>query len=519
MNMFEITEQNVLNGLLALERHSSAGPDRLHPFLLKACAQELARPLCLIFNKSLASGDVPSAWKKSLVTPLYKGKSRLSPANYRPVSLTSVPCKVMERIIAANLMTFLEENNILSRFQYGFRAGRSTEDQLLLTYCFVSDQTDGDYIVDMILLDFSKAFDVICHSILLMMLEALGVPATIVTWIAAFLQSRQMSVACSGAVSGPRAVLSGVPQGSVLGPILFLIYVNYITAGISCNFSSFADDFKLYLHFSKKGESLVNGVQSLQADLDSVNRISASWNLKLNQDKCVVMRFRRGQCVDPGEQNVTYHLDGVQLKFVSSAKDLGVHLDAKLRFHHHIRTMVNRAAALAQNLLRSTVNRSPDFMVKLFVSHVRPMLDYCSCLWNVGYLLDSRLIESVQRRWTAQIEGLSNMSYNERLQFLGLYSLRGRRLRADLIKYFKILHFSRNISDRIFTRAPDGPTRGHSFKLLMPRFKSDMKGRFFHVRCIRAWNALPAQVVEAGSLEQFKKLLCAHLGNQLYAFD
>jgi len=379
---------------------------------------------------------------------------------------------------------------------------------------------DQSCIVDIILLDFSKAFDVICHTVLLMMLRALGIPAAIVDWIAAFLQDREMSVVCNTAISSPRPVLSGVPQGTVLGPVLFLIYVNYITAGISCNFTSFADDFKLYLHYSKTDqESLLAGTQRLQADLDSVSKVSASWNLKLNHDKCVVMRFSRGHYVYADGHNASYYLDGTKLKFVSSSKDLGVFVDTKLRFHQQVRSMVGRASALAQNLLRSTVNRSPDFMIRLFVTHVRPLLDYCSCLWNVGYLGDSRLVESVQRRWTACIEGLGSMNYGERLKFLGMYSLRGRRLRTDLIKYWRILTSPDETLAGMFSRAPVRPTRGHSFKLITPRFQTDMRGKFFHIRLIQMWNALPSHVVEANSIDSFKRLLCEHLNESLFHYD
>jgi hypothetical protein len=521
MERFDIGEADVVRALSVLDGSSSSGPDGVHPMLLKSCCSELAHPLSVIFNKSLLSGSIPLLWSKSLVVPLFKAGSRFDPSNYRPVSLTSVCCKTMERVIAARLVAHLEENCLLSPDQFGFRSGRSTEDQLLLTYGEVAERVDSGYVVDVVLLDFSKAFDVVCHSVLLQKLVALGVDGAVVQWIAAFLSNRKMSVVCDGVVSGSRDVGSGVPQGSVLGPILFLIYVNHIVQYTSCSCKAFADDFKLYLHFARERDyTIVQGVRALQRDLNSVSSVSGSWNLRLNQRKCVVMRFGGGN-YDFSSVGVDgkYYLDGVQLEFVDSWRDLGVIVDVKLRFHEHVRTAVNKAAGLANNLLRSTVNRSPIFMKTLFISHIRPILDYCSCVYNVGYLGDSRSVESVQRRWTGCVEGLGELDYAGRLQALDLFSMSGRRLRSDLIKIWKIFHSGDEHMLVLFNVNMARATRGHNFKLVVPHCRADIKKRSFHVRSISLWNSLPADVVESTSIASFKSGLVASLGPLLFHFD
>ena len=524
MNKMFFSVQDVEYLLAGLDGNSSMGPDNIHPLLLKACRQVLAYPLYLIFQKSLQSGELPYIWKCSSVVPLFKNGSRFNPLNYRPISLTSVCCKVLERLIVVHVMNYLESNNLLTPHQFGFRKGRCTEDQLLLTYSHVVFGLDVGLAVDVLLLDFSKAFDVVCHIVLLQLLTDTGFHPFLITWIRSFLSNREMRVKCDDVESSRKSVLSGVPQGSVLGPVLFLVYINNITSGISCEFKAFADDYKLYLRYPRSdSSSVIESVAAMQADLDLINTRAQSWNLSLNPDKCAVLRFYRGSFdwSSLGDAAV-YSLNGTPIKIVTGHKDLGVFIDSKLRFHQHIHTIVNKASGLASNLLRSTVNRGAPFMTELFISHVRPLLDYCSSVYNVGYLGDSRLLESVQRRWTAAVHGLSHLNYGERLRSLNLFSLKGRRLRADLIKYWKVFHPVDSSDDslrELFTLAPNVGTRGHVFKLSLPRVTTDLARRFFSVRCVVLWNSLPADVVQCNNLTKFKQLLAAHLCDKFFEYD
>lgn len=235
----------------------------------------------------------------------------------------------------------------------------------------------------------------------------------------------------------------------------------------------------------------------------------------------MVMRFARGF----GEWNeldplFLYYLDGVQLRFVESHRDLGVTVDTRLRFHQHVREVVGKAAGLAINLLRSTVRRSSPFMLSLFVMHIRPILDYCSTVWNTGYIGDVKLLESVQRRWTRNVGGLSELDYMSRLRNLGLFSVRGRLLRADMIKYWRVLRGWDDGVDLegVFTFAPDLRTRGHPYKLLMPACFTDIKMRMFSARRVQLWNGLHSCWVESGCLTTFKRLLTDVLGDVLYEY-
>ena len=385
MGQFVISYDAVFELLSSLDPSSSPGPDQLHPQFLRSCAGVLAFPLTIIFQRSIVTGHVPSLWKHSWVSPIYKSGSRCVPLNFRPVSLTCVPCKTMERLVARHITEYLQENNLLSARQFGFRAGHSTEDQLLLMYGKISQWVDSGYVVDVVYLDFSKAFDLVCHSLLVEKLVMLGFAAEVVDWVRAFLAGRSLSVVVEGFHSTSRPVGSGVPQGSVIGPVLFLIYVNLIAKDATSFWVSFADDFKLGLAYREGVDNITRQLE-LQRDVDRLAATSASWNLRLNHDKCVVMRFG-GRNSQDGNGPI-YEIDGNVLQVVSSYRDLGVIVDRDLRFHTHIGRVVGKAGALMGDLLRSTVCRSRRFMVTLFVAHLRPFMDYCSSVWHVGYLGD-----------------------------------------------------------------------------------------------------------------------------------
>lgn len=521
MDDFVIEPNEVYKVLLGLDANSAMGPDNVHPRLLKSCAEELTVPLTIIFNLSIATGSLPSRWLESLVMPLFKGKSRLDPHNYRPVSLTSVCCKVLERIVVARLMAYLESYGILSDRQFGFRKARSTEDQMLLVYSRIAELVDAGLVVDVGLLDFSKAFDVVSHPVLIDKLSSLGVSPCLVGWVGAFLAGRTMRVTVDGVCSESRSVTSGVPQGSVLGPVLFLVYVNCLTDGLRSDFVAFADDYKIFLHYHRQEVLDPDGMACLQADLNIFHDVACSWNLSLNPGKCVIMRFTRHFAGwDSLGNGATYHLGGSRLEFVESHRDLGVVVDTTLRFHHHVRSVVQKAAGLSSNLLRSTVNRHPDFMVTLFVTHVRPLLDYCSTVWCVGYSEDLHLLESVQRRWTKRVEGMSGLHYGARLRALDLFSVRGRFIRSDLIKYWKILCTDAGGYDlsAMFQRSLNENARGHRHRLLMPHCVTDMRKKFFNVRNIMLWNSLPSEVVGSASVSGFKSSLASFLGNTLFEY-
>ena len=490
-----------------IDDDSSMGPDNFHPRLLKNCPS-LVGPLYLIFVESLRFARVPSQWKLSNIIPIFKKGSRTDALNYRPISLTSICCKLLERIITDEIYNYLEENNLFSPHQFGFRKGSTVDDQLLLAYNDFSKWYKDGSIVDLVLFDFRKAFDVVPHSILLKKLRLIGIGGRLLDWIGDFLNGREMHVSVSGSRSSVFPVLSGVPQGSVLGPLLFLIYVNSLPQYLRNQCKIFADDLKIYMNIRR--ESVLQSTadyDSFQSDIDAVISVAGSWGLNLNVSKCVVMRFCRGRSGWISELDQRqYNINGECLPFVETARDLGVMIDNKLKFHNHVRMVVGKASSLCSNILKTTVCRKKEFLMPLFIAHVRPILEFASCVWSTGYVGDSKLLEGVQRRWTKKIEGLAEFSYENRLRYLNLYSVKGRMLRADIIKYWKIFHSESKITpEDVFVRPSSRVTRGHRYKLDHIRVSAECRKRFFSIRRTSTWNSLPDDLVSVQTLALFKQ--------------
>ena len=281
-----ITENDVCEKLKRLKEDKACGPDGIHPKLLKECAEIIAIPLYLIFSKSLESGVVPADWKLANVSPIHKKGSRAMASNYRPVSLTCLASKLMESIIRDAMVRHLLENDLCTTAQHGFTNGRSCLTNLLETFESWTEDVDKGYSVDVIFLDFQKAFDKVPKKRLLQKLSAYGIEGKVLCWIEDFLSDRRMRIMVRGEYSEWVDVISGVPQGSVLGPILFLIYVNDIPEMVNCSIKMFADDTKLF-----RTVKSIDDCNILQNDLDTLSQWTNEWLLSFNVDKCKVMHI------------------------------------------------------------------------------------------------------------------------------------------------------------------------------------------------------------------------------------
>jgi len=273
-----------------LKPAKSPGPDNIHPMFLRETAYNIALPLTLIFRKSLDEGVLPEEWKCANITPIHKKGLRSEAENYRPISLTSAVCKVLETIVKKQMTTYLDSEGIITNHQHGFVRGRSCLTNLLHVIEDWTSNLDKEYGVDVIYLDYKKAFDTVPHKRLVNKLEHLGFAGGLLNWLKAFLTNRTMRVVVNGCFSAWAVVLSGVPQGSVLGPLLFLLFVNELPDWIKNNICMFADDTKIWTRLTNPTDA-----ESLQKDIDLLSTWSARWQLKFNPEKCKLMHIGHKQ--------------------------------------------------------------------------------------------------------------------------------------------------------------------------------------------------------------------------------
>ncbi|KAK4827894.1 hypothetical protein QYF61_022317 [Mycteria americana] len=448
-----VREDQVCDHLRNLNIHKPMGPDEMHPRVLRELADVVAKPL-------------------------------------------SVPGKIMEQILLEALLRHMEDREVTRDSQHDFTKGKSCLTNLVAFHDGVTTSMYKGRAMDVVSLHFCKAFDTVPQNILLSQLERYGFDGWTVQWMRNWLDGCIQKVVVNSSISRWRLVTSGVPQGSILGPVLFSIFINDIGSGIECTRSKSADDTKL-----SGAVDMPEGWDAMQRDLDKLEKW-AHVNL---------MRFNKAKCKHQ------YRLGDEGIESSPAKKDLGVLVDEKLGMSQQCALAAQKANHILGCIKRSVASRSGYGILPLCSALVRPHLEYCIQLWSPQHRKDMDLLERVQRRATKKIRGLEHLSYEERLRELGLFSLEKRSPWGDLIAAFQSLKGAhKKDGDRLFSRACSDRTRGNGFKVKEGRFRLDIRKKFFTLRVVKHWHRLPREVVDAPSLETFKVRLDGALSNLLW---
>ena len=519
LSHFDISIDEIKNLIKILKLNKAQGHDAISAKMIHLCGDEICLPLQLIFKNILKTGIFPSQWKLANVTPTHKKKDKQTVSNYRPISLLPIFDKIFERIIFKNLYNFLVQNNLITKYQSGFRPGDSCGNQLLSLTNEIHEAFHGKGCLEVraVFLDMSKAFDKVWHEGLLFKLKQNGVSGNLLSLLTNYLSGRKQRVVLNGMASDWAPIFSGVPQGSVLGPLLFLIFVNDLEEGIKSKIKFFADDTSLF--------SIVHdpeiSASELQHDLDLINKWATQWKMSFNPDPTkpaeeILFSVKRNSPHHP-----TLFFNGVEVKRVNDHKHLGLTFDPKLKFSTHINqisTTARKGVGLIKHLRPYLPVNSLDQIYKM---HVRSHLDYCDFIFhlpslntetsddvNMNYLMGS--IESIQYQAALAVTGAWKGTSRKKIyEQLGWESLHNRRELHRMTQFYKIM----NDLTPPYLKEPIPTPRCHLFgprstNVLPSIFcRNDRYKNSFFPDAIEKWNNLGVEIRSTVKLSDFKSLL------------
>lgn len=517
-------DQKGLEKLLSqINPQKSSGPDNIPNRILKECAKHLAPILTTILQTSLDTGELPKDWRDANISSIFKKGDKHLPENYRPVSLTSVTCKILEHIICKNILNHLEREKILTNLNHGFRSGYSCETQLITTINDLLKDHDQGRQVDIAILDFSKAFDTVPHQKLLHKIHQYGIQGNIHHWLTNFLTTRSMRTIVEGKSSDETSVDSGVPQGTVLGPILFLCHINDLPDTVSSTVRLFADDCLVYRNIKNREDQ-----NKLQADLQNLETWAKTWGMRFNAKKCYIMSINN-------KTSRYYSLDNTILQEVQDNPYLGLQISNDLRWSVHINNVCKKANATLGFIRRNLRNVPEKCRKTAYIALVRSVMEYGATIWNPYLKGDIDKLERIQNRATRFIK----KDYRTRTpgaitnfkKQLELDTLEERRISLRLILMYKVVeglvpamptnqfvNFKRQkrtirakqYTDCVTTNIVEKHICNNTKGLVIPSSKTQAYEHSFFVETTIQWNHLPDSVVHADSVEGFKTALSNH---------
>ena len=509
LNSLNITQAEVHETLMSLNVGKAVGPDTISNRLLQELALPLSAPLCNLFNFSLRTGQVPSSWKEAHVTPIHKKNDPSDVSNYRPISLLNTMGKVLEKIVHKHVFNYFRDNNILTALQSGFVPGDSTVNQLLDLYNTFCKSLDDSKEVRAVFCDISKAFDRVWHRGLLYKLRRAGITGSLLSWFSHYLQDRKQRVVLPGASSNWSSVQAGVPQGSILGPLLFLLYINDIVEDIHSSIRLFADDTSLYIIV----EDPLDAAVTLNSDLSKIHRWASQWLVTFNPSKSESLLFSR-------KVNYLYHppltMNCQHITEVTEHKHLGLYFSSNGAWHDHMEYIKKKAWQRIYIMRRCKFLLDRRSLQTIYFSFIRPILEYADVVWNNCTKDEADELEFIQNEAARIVTGATRLvSIESVLVETGWEYLSERRKKHKLIFFYKMKnnlcpeYLSSLIPTTVGSSTSYSLCNANDIKTV--HANSDLYYKSFLPSTIREWNELPRTVKESPTLASFKYKLNKNL--------
>lgn len=508
-----IPASNVISTLSSLKASKATGLDKIPAKILKMASNIIAPSLAFIFNLSLATGIYVNDWKYARVSPLFKSDSRRKCENYRPISILPIVSKIFEKEVFRQVYSYLTENSMLSKFQSGFRPKHSTVTSLIQMCDEWLENMDNGRLNGVVFLDIRKAFDSINHNILLKKMEiTFAISSTELQWFESYLMNRKQQCLINGHMSSPKLITCGVPQGSILGPLLFLLFINDLPDCLNSTTPClYADDTQIF----SSSENPNDLIESLNADLVNICNWLRANRLQIHPTKTKFMYIGSSHNLNNNLSDHPVLVNNLPVTRSTTQKCLGVEIDERLTWEKHIEMICKKASSGIGAIRRIKPFVPSDNLQTIYKALVQPYLEYCSPLWgNCGKLLKDKL----QRFQSRAARVITGASYDIRsayiLDSLGWETLDSRRKNAKSILMYKILndHAAPGLKDSFQKRCESQNgfhLRNYDTNLTLLKPKREYLKRSFKYSGAMHWNNLPHEAKIAESLPSFKQLLTA----------
>ena len=504
----EVIEEDIFNLLLKIDHTKSTGEDKIPPKFVKSVADLLAKPFTKIINMSIKESFFPSRAKIASVLPLFKSLERVLKKNYRPVSVLSTFSKILERVMKSQIVPYMD--SYLSEFVSAYRKTYSSEHVLIRLIEEWRKNLDQNFIVGAVLMDLSKAFDCIPHDLLIAKLDAYGFSKTALIYIYSYLKGRKQGVKINNTLSELLEIISGVPQGSILGPILFNIFINDIFMFITeANLHGFADDHTL--------SAAAKSLEKLKETLCNESNIAIDW--LTNNDMIVNPSKFQSIILSKSKESIKTALK-IKEKTIQTQKEvklLGINIDEKLNFDKHIGIICSRAGGQLNSLYRLRKFMSHSTIKASINSFVMSNFNYCPLVWHFTTAKSKMKVEKIQERALKLQNGnKSESTYEELLQTSGNCTMELNRIKSLCTEIYKTLNgYNPSYMKSIFQRSGNRSSIRFRYNICSAKhYQTNFGTKSLRVLGPQIWNNLPDDIKSADNLQIFKRLIKKWKGNR-----